>query len=120
MKEPAMLKVQLGIHAKGTRTTSPRQSQVDNTPLIFMDVSSCPLSRMPPRVSLGDHTYEFFCITYQAGDHHVGCVSIGNKGWHLYNGLEPYHDLGTGVKKQLMPHPPPGYRQSYTVFVREP
>ena len=55
-----------------------------------MEVGSCLLPGMLPRVSLRDQTYELLCITYQGADHHVGCVSIGSKGRHLYNGLELY------------------------------
>ena len=89
MKERAMLKGEQSC--RGTRTTNPRQPQLDSTPLIFMKVSSCLLSRMLPRVSLCDQTYELFCITYQGADHRVGCISIGSKGRHLYDGLELHY-----------------------------
>ena len=86
MKEREMLRGKQPC--RGTRTTNPRQLQLDSTPLIFMEVSSCLLLRRLPRVSLCDQTFELFCITYQGADHHVGCVSIGSQGRRLYNGLE--------------------------------
>ena len=76
-----------------------------------MDISTCPLSRMPAAPCMTstmnyDQYYELFCITYQGGDHPIECVSIGSMAWHLY------HDLGSGVNKQVMPRPPPNYRQN--------
>ena len=106
-----------GVKCTGKRSASSRQPVITKPPVMYFEVDNCPLGRLPLEIEVQNTKYLLYCITFGNEGHFTGCVNVPNKGWHFCNGLDIYHNRGPGLKKVMLPNPPPNYRRNCCMFV---
>ena len=73
-----------------------------NPQVVYFEVDTCPLGRLPNTVDINNTRYALYCMKYGNGTHFTGSVNIPDMCWHFYNGLDGYHNKKKSSLKILL------------------